>query len=1068
MLSRQIRIEREFCCDDAAIAVCGDQSSYLQALATVESFRANPSNTPSYAMSLDGGGTGLTLLRARRVLGRDDRKPFKGLVGMCSILLAMTIGLAMTTMRGDATMPSDSPNSNGANPGGADQQPQQNPEQPSEKTATEAQRNDVETKIDPEDFRLDIIYNGDSDKPFYNYTFSTDMVKLERDSFWQLDQSVPQKDPKLKRMLSWLEASRFFQNLDDPTEKEEPLASRKFSSRYIMQVTSRGKVYREDLGWGLGTLIRLNSLRSVLSNGDPATPTQLDLLLGRITGFRHQWVEGWSDNDLKRRLAIEKIAIAARDPITATLTIENTGQKTRTYGRHVVSPNRYEIRVFDQYGRQVPFVGGSSQVRESQHSLDAGETATIESFDLASKNYLRRPGKYTVCYVGYSGDRSNAVEFEVTPPAKEVDDGNLVGRLLPIVEGKWDLVTDMNSHGKLRPGYNYDVVVGRQIVFQHLPTSSIRDTALIWLWFADKKTQEQTDEHSETFPPAGSYFGKIDRWHVYSHMSEKSRKRWPTFFADVKRALLAPENDQRQPSTHQGAANFEFHRDVAPSAAAITITVARTARWSEQKHVLLDATITNNSKEAITTTLAREWHGGEWPLTCLYGSVSPARATRSSFAPIYLAGEDRTAARQFTLAPQASKTVTLRMDWAGTGSVIGRPLIVDKGTYNAQLRLVFEQAKQQQFVTGVNTTVELKPMVQQPANNPEDADPDNAVNEPEEDDTANKTVQNRKTLQIGDAVIQTYKYEGEIHANIHTATDEALAEIAKRDDINVLRINADSPHGGGTKVIGNVEPPSKVTDDGLRHLAGMKSLRLLDLPMRGISDEGIKHLKDLNNLEELWLDFLPLTDACTVHLKGLTNLKVLRFFQADITDEGMKNFSNMTKLEDLQLGRALITDKSMPLIGKMTKLKTLDLRTKITNEGLAHLSGLKKLTWLCLADTEASDSAMEHIGKLKKLEWLILRNTSMTDEGLRKIEGLPKLTTLYLSATKISDAGIDSIATLKNLERVKLNKTNVTDNGLQKLVGLKQLLEVEIRDTKTTDAGIEKLQEARPELKIIK
>src|SRR4029077_10699398 len=36
-LSKRIRVEREHCCDDVAIAVCGDPVGYAQALAELES-----------------------------------------------------------------------------------------------------------------------------------------------------------------------------------------------------------------------------------------------------------------------------------------------------------------------------------------------------------------------------------------------------------------------------------------------------------------------------------------------------------------------------------------------------------------------------------------------------------------------------------------------------------------------------------------------------------------------------------------------------------------------------------------------------------------------------------------------------------------------------------------------------------------------------------------------------------------------------------------------------------------------------------------------------------------------
>src|SRR5439155_16249804 len=61
-LSRRIRIEREHCCDDIAVRLCGDAYGYAQALATLESWRAT---STGIAMAATGGSL---LDRIRRIL----------------------------------------------------------------------------------------------------------------------------------------------------------------------------------------------------------------------------------------------------------------------------------------------------------------------------------------------------------------------------------------------------------------------------------------------------------------------------------------------------------------------------------------------------------------------------------------------------------------------------------------------------------------------------------------------------------------------------------------------------------------------------------------------------------------------------------------------------------------------------------------------------------------------------------------------------------------------------------------------------------------------------------------
>src|SRR5262249_41648072 len=61
--SRKIREERENCCDDLAVEICGDARAYVRALTELEQMRHG---TPRFAMAADGGSL---LNRAQRLLG---------------------------------------------------------------------------------------------------------------------------------------------------------------------------------------------------------------------------------------------------------------------------------------------------------------------------------------------------------------------------------------------------------------------------------------------------------------------------------------------------------------------------------------------------------------------------------------------------------------------------------------------------------------------------------------------------------------------------------------------------------------------------------------------------------------------------------------------------------------------------------------------------------------------------------------------------------------------------------------------------------------------------------------
>lgn len=135
----------------------------------------------------------------------------------------------------------------------------------------------------------------------------------------------------------------------------------------------------------------------------------------------------------------------------------------------------------------------------------------------------------------------------------------------------------------------------------------------------------------------------------------------------------------------EGAVTSRLRISIVPEA-----TVART-----KDGLILSARIVNHSSKEIRTRLAHEWHGGEWPATDLYASVSHVQAERpSTFEPVYLKGERREEAQETRIAPGESVAVELRMDWPGTGSVRGAPLMTpSQSEYHVRLLMAFDSGR---------------------------------------------------------------------------------------------------------------------------------------------------------------------------------------------------------------------------------------------------------------------------------------------------------------------------------------------------------------------------------------
>jgi beta-lactamase regulating signal transducer with metallopeptidase domain len=84
-IAKRIRAERENCCDDLAIAACGDRVTYARALTALEELR---SGYPQFAMAATGGHL---LSRVRRLLGKDDprRRSLPVWMALATVLIAV-------------------------------------------------------------------------------------------------------------------------------------------------------------------------------------------------------------------------------------------------------------------------------------------------------------------------------------------------------------------------------------------------------------------------------------------------------------------------------------------------------------------------------------------------------------------------------------------------------------------------------------------------------------------------------------------------------------------------------------------------------------------------------------------------------------------------------------------------------------------------------------------------------------------------------------------------------------------------------------------------------------------
>jgi beta-lactamase regulating signal transducer with metallopeptidase domain len=98
-ISRRVRLEREQCCDDIAVAICGgDRCRYVESLAAVEEIRLS-SPQRRLAMAARGSGGGQLLARVRRLLQPTQELRPSSPTG-AAICAALVVALAFALLRG--------------------------------------------------------------------------------------------------------------------------------------------------------------------------------------------------------------------------------------------------------------------------------------------------------------------------------------------------------------------------------------------------------------------------------------------------------------------------------------------------------------------------------------------------------------------------------------------------------------------------------------------------------------------------------------------------------------------------------------------------------------------------------------------------------------------------------------------------------------------------------------------------------------------------------------------------------------------------------------------------------
>jgi hypothetical protein len=149
------------------------------------------------------------------------------------------------------------------------------------------------------------------------------------------------------------------------------------------------------------------------------------------------------------------------------------------------------------------------------------------------------------------------------------------------------------------------------------------------------------------------------------------------------------------------------------------------------------------------------------------------------------------------------------------------------------------------------------------------------------------------------------------------------------------------------------------------------------------NDDGIAHLAGLANLEELYLGATEVLGHGLKQLATLEKLRLLDLSYCPLTDSALEELPRLAQLETLYLQGTGVDDYELPRLAELPRLKVLDVAvTRVTAEGLAALGLLESLRELGIGKSSVSPTGLESLRASKQLRSLHITGANQWNPGM--------------------------------------------------------------------------------------
>lgn len=205
---------------------------------------------------------------------------------------------------------------------------------------------------------------------------------------------------------------------------------------------------------------------------------------------------------------------------------------------------------------------------------------------------------------------------------------------------------------------------------------------------------------------------------------------------------------------------------------------------------------------------------------------------------------------------------------------------------------------------------------------------------------------------------------------------------------------------------------------GLRTLP--RDLEGISLSGRGVTDETVRAISHLKSLRSLSLAETNVTGVAFRELQGLSLIWELNLRDSPVTDEGMRELKNFPQLSYLTLDGTRVSDEGLPVVRQLPELRSLSLaRTAITSQGFEGVSN-PLLTRLDLSRTQVTDDSLQAVVSLQNLRFLYISSTKLTDACFDQLLQIPRLSLLDVGGTAITQEKVREIRKLRPTLEISL------------------------------------------------